>query len=211
MPSLDDDERIEVSWRLGRLECRPVPAIVNAGVLRTVLLAICGMASRLSLFGGAVAGVFLALIALVMGAEIVGRNLGWPLPFSWEYGAYLMSAAFFWGGGFTLLSAGHVRVTFLLSDIRPRLAHTLEILATAVAVVVLGAVAAALTEAAWQYASRGTTSFTTMQTPLAVPATLVAIGSAITWLQAVGRLCGLIAGRLDHFVLAGGMGQGEQA
>jgi hypothetical protein len=80
----------------------------------------------------------------------------------------------------------------------------LELVATVVAVVVLGVVAVALIEAAIQFGSRGTTSYTTMQTPLVVPSTAVAIGASITWLQALGRLLGLLAGRVDTFILKGG-------
>jgi len=204
MSAIDPAGGTSFMQRLGRLEGRPVAALVPPGGLRTGMLVTSRLCSWLSLLAAGVAAGGIALIALVMGAEIIGRNLGSPLPFSWEYGSYLMSSAFFWGGGFAFLSAGHVRVTFLLSGTTPRRSYGLELFATLVAVVVLGTVAAALIEAAIQFGSRGTTSYTTMQTPLVVPSTAVAIGAGITWLQAIGRLLGLLAGRVDTFSLKGG-------
>lgn len=193
-----------MEWRLGRLESRPVAALVPDGPVRDAFLKASRICSFLSIGAAAVAALFLALIAIVMGGEIIGRNIGRPLPFSWEYGSYLMSAAFFWGGGFAFLSAGHVRVTFLLSPSAGRRTQILEATATAVGVAVTGVVALALVDAAMQFASRGTTSYTTMQTPLVIPSTAVAVGACITWLQLAGRLLGLLAGRIDTFVLKGG-------
>jgi TRAP-type mannitol/chloroaromatic compound transport system permease small subunit len=159
--------------------------------------------NALSILAGALAGGMLFLIAAMMGVEIVLRNIGLgSLLFSWEYGAYLMSASFFLAGGFTLLSAGHVRVTFLLDNRRPLLSYVLEFVATAAAVVILGVIAWALIDLAVQYGRSGTHSYTTTATPLVVPTSIVAAGAVTIFLQGCARLLGLMIGREDTFVFA---------
>ena len=68
-----------MEWRLGRLESRPVAALVPDGPIRDAFLKASRFCSFLSIGAAAVAALFLAAIAVVMGGEIIGRNIRPPL------------------------------------------------------------------------------------------------------------------------------------
>lgn len=187
-------------WQIGRIERRESRALVAAPAAVAAIGRTVDAINILSVAAGALAGLALAGITLLMGGEILSRAAGYPLAFSWEYSAYLMSASFFLAGGFTLLSGGHVRVVLFLSDSNSRTSYILELIATAVAIAIFMVVAWALVEATMQFAARGTTSYTPMQTPLAVPTGMAAAGALVLLLQGLARLLGLLIGRADAFV-----------
>lgn len=191
-----------IIWKVGRIERRPTIALISAPGFAHFAGRVIDTVNLISVMGGALSGAMLFTIAGLMGTEIVVRNLGTSLPFSWEYGAYLMSASFFLAGGFTLLSAGHVRVTFLITESHPVRSYVLEVVGTIIALVVVGTIAWALTDLAHQYSRTGTRSYTQMATPMVVPVALAASGAIVLTLQVLARLLGLAIGRLDLFVFA---------
>jgi TRAP-type mannitol/chloroaromatic compound transport system permease small subunit len=192
-----------VAWGLGRIENHPTLSLIRTPALVSRIGKVVDALNALSIFTGAVAGVMLFAIAAMMGTEIVIRGLGaGDLPFSWEYSAYLMSASFFLAGGFTLLSVGHVRVTFLLDDRRPLLSYILELTATFIAIVTLAVIAWALIDLAIHYGRSNTQSYTHTATPLVIPTAVVALGAVTIFVQGWARLLGLLIGRADIFVFA---------
>jgi TRAP-type mannitol/chloroaromatic compound transport system permease small subunit len=191
------------AWGLGRIESHPTPSLIRSPALASKIGKVVDALNALNIFTGAIAGIMLFAIAAMMGAEIVIRSLGvGDLAFSWEYSAYLMSASFFLAGGFTLLSAGHVRVTFLLDQRRPLLSYALELTATLIAIVTLAMIAWALIDLAVHYGHSNTRSYTHTATPLVVPTAVVALGAVTIFLQGWARLLGLMIGRADVFVFA---------
>jgi TRAP-type mannitol/chloroaromatic compound transport system permease small subunit len=193
---------VKAAWGLGRIEKRPGPAILRSPAIVSAVAKIVDAVNALSIFAGVLAGLGLFAISGLMAAEIIGRNLGHSLPYGWEYSAYLMSASFFLAGGFTLLSAGHVRVMFLVSDPQARRSYILELAGTAVTIAILGVVAWALSDLALQYGRSGTISYTQAATPMVVPTTAVAVGAIILLCQSIARLLGLLIGRQDVFVFS---------
>lgn len=144
---------------------------------------------RVSLLGGACAAVALAAIAIIMLVEIVARSFfGTALSFSWEYATYLMAALFFLGAAYTLRCGAHIRMTLLLDHVPRRVVVAVDTICTLVAIAVMAFVTVAMAGFAWQAHLRGALSFTPMQTYLAIPQALPAVGSALVVLQLLARL-----------------------
>lgn len=155
-----------------------------------------GLADRVSAIAAAAAAIFLAAIAVMMLAEIFVRYvLGFSLLFTWEFSQYLMSAMFFWAAAYTLRTGGHIRIGLVLEMVPSNVRRALDIAATAVGLAVTAMIAAALVDLAWQSFVRGARSFTPVQTWLAVPQGLSALGACLLCLQMFVRVFCLLAGR----------------
>ena len=136
-----------------------------------------------------VAAACLALLAMVVLGEVLAIWLfGRSLEFSWEYGAFLMAAAFFLGLGWTLRRQGHVRVAFLAANLPPALERVLEIAATLIGLTIAGFLTTALAGLTWSSLIDGSRTFTPTATPLAIPQTVITLGAAILFLQLLARL-----------------------
>ncbi|MBM3649316.1 MAG: TRAP transporter small permease subunit, partial [Alphaproteobacteria bacterium] len=78
------------------------------------------------------AACLVALTGLISG-EVLVRALsevvpGVPaaIPVAWEYGSYLMAAAFTFGSAMTLRAGGHIRVTLVLGRVSPAVRRWME-------------------------------------------------------------------------------------
>lgn len=140
-------------------------------------------------FGNLLAGLCLLAILAMISAEILARNLfSKSLPFSWDYSAYCMGAAFMLASADALRNGAHVRVTALLDALPDAVARVVEFAACLAGLAACGALAWALTEMAWLSFQRGSTSATVIRTPLVWPQSIVAIGSVILTLQCLAQV-----------------------
>lgn len=172
-----------------------------AAALRAFIRVVDGI----SLAGGVAAALAMAAMSAIMFAEIVARTvLGVALPFSWEYAAYLMSAVFFLGAAYTLRSGVHVRMGLFVQHASPAVARAMDAAASVLALAVAAFIAYALGDTAWQAHVRGARSFTPMETYLALPQAIPAVGAALLALQLVARLVTLAIGEPVERPPAGG-------
>jgi TRAP-type C4-dicarboxylate transport system permease small subunit len=161
-----------------------------SAVLRTI--------DHLSRLAAYVAAACLALLAIVVLAEVLAVwLLNQSLEFSWEYGAFLMAAAFFLGLGWTLEQQGHVRVELLAGRLPPAAARWLDIAATALGLIIAAFLTSALAGLAWSSLVDGSRTFTATATPLVVPQGTITLGAAIFSLQLLARLIRLLRGDID--------------
>ena len=146
-----------------------------------------------TLAGAALAAVFLALICLLLFAEIATRLLfGATLGETWEFAAYFMSLTFLLGAAYTLRTGGHVRVSLLRSaDTRRDAAF--EFIASALGLALAVFLALALTDLFWQTYLRGVTSATPAGVPLALPRGGLVLGAWLLVLQLVARIVAVLA------------------
>lgn len=159
------------------------------------LLSILRIIDRLSLAAGALGAICLAIIPVLILADIAsGLATRESLTFVWEYAAFLMAAAFFLGLGYTLRTGGHVRVSLVAEQLPPKGAWLLDIAATAVAIWFSGFISYAMIQFAWASYAGGSVSFTATATPLAIPQSVVAFGAVLLTLQLVARLVRLLIG-----------------
>jgi len=135
-------------------------------------------------------------IAILMLSETIARSFfNLSIPFSWEYSAYGMAAAFFLGSGNALRVGAHIRVMFMQSVLPRRYAKALDLVATAGGTLLTVIITASLFALVQRSMSRDMVSNTVMQTPLAVPQMVLLLGAFLLLLAFVARLLRLLTGR----------------
>jgi TRAP-type C4-dicarboxylate transport system permease small subunit len=88
---------------------------------------------------GALAVLFLILIAVLTLSQVIGRVLGVVVPSADDFAGFCMAGAVFLGMTYTLRSGGHVRVRTLLTHVGLTPRRGLEILCAVASVVIIGA------------------------------------------------------------------------
>lgn len=144
--------------------------------------------------GYVAAALVLGIAGLIL-AEIFCRTvLNISLSFAWEYAAYFFAVSIFLAAAFALRTGGHVRVMLLSQSVPPRLAHWLDVAATAAGTMIAGFLAWALTAFAANSWVSGSTSATIDETPLFYPQAAMAFGAVLLTLQLVARALRLLIG-----------------
>ncbi len=150
---------------------------------------------RLYLGCGALAAAFLVMLALVIMAGVLLRQIDIAFIGSDAYSGYCMAASSFLGLAYTFGRGDHIRVTLVLQRLagRPRL--VLE-----VACLVVGAGAAAMFAwysvkmAWWSYAFHDVSQLNDA-TPLWIPQTGMAVGTSVLAIALLDTLAGVLSGR----------------
>lgn len=156
---------------------------------------------RLSQAAAALAAVAMASLFVLMLAEIVARNLySRSLGFSWEISGYLLGAVIFLGSGWTLRNGRHIRIMLLLEHAGPRMRRALDLIATLIAVLVVGQLIHAFSIMTWQSWANGVVSSTSEQFPLVWPRLAILLGLVVWEIQLLLRVLVLcLAPRLLNF------------
>ena len=149
---------------------------------------------KLGRFGGAVAALALAILTLIILAEIVTRLLsnyieGMPagVPMAWEYSSYLMGTAFMAGAAMTLRAGSHIRVNILLTNVPAAGRRLLETLASTIGLGLTSFLAYSLVMFTWGSFVRGQTSISS-DTPVWIPEAAITVGAILLALQMLARL-----------------------
>ncbi len=151
---------------------------------------------RLCIVAETAAIAILYAIAILMLSETIARSaFDRSIPFSWEYSAYGMAAAFFLGSGNALRVGAHIRVTFMQAVIPLRYAKALDIAATAGGTILTTIITVSLYLLAQRSMFRGMVSNTVMQTPLVIPQMIVFLGALLLSLAFLARLIRLLTGQ----------------
>jgi TRAP-type C4-dicarboxylate transport system permease small subunit len=87
---------------------------------------------------GALAVVFLVLIALLTLSQVVGRVFGTVVPSADDFAGFCMAGSVFLGLTYTLRSGGHIRVLTLLRHVSAGKRRALEILCASVSALLVG-------------------------------------------------------------------------
>ena len=149
---------------------------------------------------GALAVLFLSLIALLTLAQIASRLLGYSLPSADDFAGFCMAGSVFMGLTYTLRSGGHIRLLTLLTRIAPSPRRALEILCAATAVAIVGT----LTWYAGDMilASRRFGEYTMGLVPLPkwIPMLLMFSGLVVFLIALLDELVGLLRGAKPSYV-----------
>lgn len=178
----------------------------NAGApqpLRSLLDAI----DVLGRLDGWLGAACLAALTCLMVGEVLVRALSdifpWvpsDIPVAWEYGSYLMAAAFTFGAAMTLRAGGHIRVTLVLARVSPATRRWMETVLAVLGVTFTAYLAVAMINFTWRSFSSGQVSISS-ESPLWVPQAVVTFGICLLMLQFVARffqaLLGLPLENLD--------------
>lgn len=154
--------------------------------------ALIGTIETVSRAGVAVSAAMVALIFLLMLAEIVARGVFQTSTLaSWELSGYLMAAVIFVASAGAARTGSHIRVGFPMP---PLLGRVLEISWTLCAIAVCAFLSWTMIDLAHQAIARGIVSTTPLQTPLSYSHVANAAGSVMLTLQLVARLARLAIG-----------------
>ncbi|HMB09287.1 MAG TPA: TRAP transporter small permease [Saliniramus sp.] len=136
-----------------------------------------------------IAALFMAAIAFLMLSEIFARFLfNHSLGVTWELATYAMAAVISLAAADTLRNAGHVRVALLLETLPKRLARLIDILATILALLIIGFLLMAFADFVWNMFQRGTRSFEPSRIMLWIPQSFALFGIVMLFLQLLARL-----------------------
>ena len=139
----------------------------------------------------------IGLLAMVLLA-IVSRQLHFHVPGTDAYAGYLMAGAGFLALAHTLKRGEHIRVTLLLSALRGRARHALELWALAAATALAGLAAFYACRLAWQSHAFNDISTGNDATPLWIPQLAMAAGTAVMLVAFVDELVLELRGRRAH-------------
>ena len=143
---------------------------------------------RITEFSAIIAALFILCIPLLVGSELIFRNVFLsPLHFTWDVAGYLMGGCFLVAGAAALKSGSHVRVTALLEVLPLPVARVIEQLACVMGLLISAALSFALIEMAWLSAMRGTTAATAFRAPLVYPQSVLAFGAFVFTLQCLAQ------------------------
>lgn len=141
----------------------------------------------LSRFAETIAVVLIFGYCALMLAEVVARSQASSLSFSWEFSQYAMAAIFALAAGPAMRTGTHVRISLLTENLSPRTAHFIDVLATAVALIVVAIIVWAMWVKVGKSFERHIVATTVTKTPLWMPQTLVLWGFIQFWLDLLAR------------------------
>lgn len=154
---------------------------------------------RCALWLARLAAVCMACIAVLMLSEIGARfAFNRSLGVTWELATYGMTAVISLAAADTLRHSGHVRVGILLETLPPALSRGLDMLATTLAIVVIGFLLLAFGDFVLNSLLRGTRSFEPSRIYLWMPQSLVLLGVAMLFVQLIARLARLAVPGADR-------------
>jgi TRAP-type C4-dicarboxylate transport system permease small subunit len=148
---------------------------------------------------GALAGVFLVAICVIVMAQIVARQLGAIIPSADEFAGFCLAATSFLGLAHSFRSGSHIRVTLFVQALGSIGSRLMLIFALAVAAAVSGLLAYHTIAMVIQNATRGEVTSGLVPVPLWFPQMGMAIGISLFAVAIVEDLVSAIMGRATAF------------
>lgn len=157
---------------------------------------------RLFLLCGGLAAVFLALICVLVLAQIVGRLIGWAVPSLDEFAGYCLSASTFLALGYALRRDAHIRVTLLLDRLAPGPRRAMETLCTLAGLGLAGFMTYFVGEMVYWSITFGDLTQGIVPIPLWIPQMGMLTGTAVLTLAFLVDAVLLLTGRTPVHVVA---------
>lgn len=156
----------------------------------------------LYLGSGVLAALFLAGIALLMLAQIVGRELGYQVRGADDLTAWFCAASAFLPLAHTFKRGELVRVGLLLETLRPAARRRAELFSLGLAAVFVGYMAVAVTRFVYQSWEINDVAQGMLPLPMWIPQSSFALGVIILFVAIADELVLVIAKRTPTYVLA---------
>lgn len=153
-----------------------------------------------TLYNGAAALAALCMVALlvVVLLSILSRQLHIHMPGLDAYAGYLMASAGFLALAHTLKRGEHIRVTLILSALRGRWRHALEVVALLLGTLLALLFAYYSVRLAWQSHVFNDISTSNDATPLWLPQLSMALGALVMAVACLDELLLEVRGRRSH-------------
>ena len=139
-------------------------------------------------FCGYLAGLCIAMMLIIIVAQVVMRWSGASFPGAASYAGYLMGTSTFFALAYTFNAGGHIRVELLI-DRAGRFRPVLEVWTLAVATAISGFISWYAVDAVYWSYRFGEVSSSQDATPLWVPQVFLALGSLVFTLCLIDNLC----------------------
>ena len=142
------------------------------------------------LYDGAAAMAALCMVGLLVMVllSVLGRQLNFHVPGTDAYAGYMMAAAGFLALAHTLKRGEHIRVTLLLSALKGKAHHVLEVWALSVATGLAALSAFYACRLSWQSYTFHDISTSNDATPLWIPQLTMAAGTLILLIAFIDEL-----------------------
>jgi TRAP-type C4-dicarboxylate transport system permease small subunit len=148
---------------------------------------------------GALAGVFLVAICVIVMAQIVARQMGAIIPSADQFAGFCLAATSFLGLAYSFRSGSHIRVTLFVQALGTTGSRVMLVFALAVAAVVSGLLAYHTIAMVIQNATRGEVTSGLVPVPLWLPQMGMAIGISLFAIAIFEDLVNAVLGRPTAF------------
>lgn len=150
---------------------------------------------RLYRAAGALAGVFLVAICVIVTAQIVARQFEAIIPSADQFAGFCLAATSFLGLAYSFRSGSHIRVTLFTQALTGLPARLMIVLALAVAAAISGLLAWETVKMVAQNAERGEVTTGLVPVRLWIPQLGMAVGVTLFAVAIVEDLIAAILGR----------------
>jgi TRAP-type C4-dicarboxylate transport system permease small subunit len=148
---------------------------------------------------GALAGVFLVAICVIVMAQIVARQLGTIIPSADQFAGFCLAATSFLGLAYSFRSGSHIRVTLFVQALGTTGSRLMLIFALAVAAAISGLLTYYTISMVIQNATRGEVTSGLVPVPLWLPQMGMAVGITLFAIAIFEDLVNAISGRTTAF------------
>ena len=150
---------------------------------------------------GALAVVFLVLIAVLTLSQVFGRVFGIVIPSADDFAGFCMAGSVFLGLTYTLRSGGHVRVRTLLAHVGVKPKLGLEILCAAASVAIIATLVWYAVDMILVTRRLGEFTLGLVPVPKWIPMILMLVGLAIFLIALIDDLVQLLRGRKASYMV----------
>jgi TRAP-type C4-dicarboxylate transport system permease small subunit len=148
---------------------------------------------------GALAGVFLVAICVIVTAQIVARQLGTIIPSADQFAGFCLAATSFLGLAYSFRSGSHIRVTLFTQALGSTGTRIMLVLGLSVAAAITLLLAYHTVAMVVQNAARGEVTSGLVPVPLWIPQTGMAVGVTLFAIAILEDLVNAIVGRPTVF------------
>ncbi|MGQ0664491.1 MAG: TRAP transporter small permease [Pseudomonadota bacterium] len=148
---------------------------------------------------GTLAGVCLALIAVLVLAQIGGRLFGVLVPAADDFAGYSMAASLFLALAHTFRAGGHVRISLVVERLRGRPRRWIELWSLAGAAALIGYFTWFVGDMTWDSFRFGDRSQGMVATPLWMPQSVLAVGLAVLFVCLVDEFVHVARGGAPRY------------
>lgn len=156
---------------------------------------------RIYTIAGALAGLLILGITLIILAQIVGRWFGVVIPSTDDFSGFMLAASSFMGLAYTLREGGHIRVSLVIQRIPVRFRKYQEFLVLVVAVLLALYMSWYLWHMVYESYIFEEVSVGYIPIPLWIPQIPVAIGCTLFNIVLIEELANLLLGNTPSYQL----------
>jgi len=159
---------------------------------------------RVFVAGGVLAAFFLAMIGVLVLAQILGRLLGILVPSADDFARLSMSASSFLGLAYTLRRGGHIRVSLVIDRLPPGLRRGTELFCMATATLLCGFFLAATLQMTIETYEFGEFTLGLVPVPKWIPQCGMVAGMTLLFLAFAEDLVRVLRGQPPVYATASG-------